>query len=430
MGPVLATSSAGATRSPRAALVDAGWAVALAAAALPATVRTIWGSSWPWGLQAAALTAVLCGHGAVAVRRSAPRLAFAVAGVVVLMLVMTPPLDPRGLVGVGPFSAVLVPSVLVFSVVLYSVAAWCPRRTSWFALALSSAGAGVVLVRLWGADYLTVAQPGLTAPGDPVRSWPLFLVLGVIAMVPVPWWAGRHRRLGMLYVAELEQRARWEEAERAAQARRTVAEERRRIAREMHDVVAHSLSMLVTQAEGGRLMAAKDPAVAGRTLDTIARTGRQAMESMASVLKVLDDRADVHDAVEQPQPGLRQLPLLLDEVRRTGLPVRLEEQGGRRRLGDAAELVVYRVVQEAMTNVLKHAGPEAATAVRLDWGDEGLRVSIINDKRGPLLTAGSGLGLTGMADRLAAIGGSLHVADERGRFRVEARIPTSEARPA
>jgi signal transduction histidine kinase len=193
----------------------------------------------------------------------------------------------------------------------------------------------------------------------------------------------------------------------------------------MHDVVAHSLSVLVTQAEGGRLMAHKNPTVADRVLGTIARTGRDAMESMSSVLQVLDDPA-AHDTVEQPQPGLAQLPDLIDDVRRSGLPVRFEEQGGPQRLNGAAELAVYRMVQEGLTNVLKHAGPTAATQVRLVWGDAQLRVSVDNGKGQQPPAAGSGLGLTSMADRLAAIGGSLQVFDSADRFRVEACIPLVE----
>lgn len=406
-------------------LVDMAWAILLAAVLLPTTLRTIVGSSWPAGLQAAALTAVLCGHGAVALRRAAPRLAFGVVGAVVLLLVLAPVLQPGG-DQVRPFSAILVPSVLVFPVVLYSVAAWCPHRTSLLALAAALAGAVVVLVRLWGADYLTVAQAGLATTDHPVRSWPLFLVIGVMSMAPVPWWAGRYRRLRMLYVAELEQRARHEEAERTAQARRAVTEERRRIAREMHDVVAHSLSVLVTQAEGGRLMASKDPAVAPRALETIARTGREAMRSMAGVLRILDDPTHVREAVAPPQPGLAELPRLVDEVRLTGLRVQWEEHGHRRRLADAAELAAYRMVQEALTNVLKHAGPDASTEVRLTWRHGSLSVRVTNGKTQRPSAAGSGLGLTTMADRLTAVGGSLRVTDDLDRFRVEASLPTAE----
>ena len=298
---------------------DAAYAAVLAILLLPLTARTIWGSSWRPTVQVAALAGVLLAHGALAVRRSAPRAAFGVAGVLVLGLVLLPPIDP-GPGRAGPFSAVFVPSVLVFPVALYTVAAWCPQRVSLQALVLSSAGAVVVLARLWGADYLTVAQPGVATSDEPLRSWPLFLVLGVSAIVLLPWWAGRHRRLRLLYVAELEERARLEDVERAAEAGRAVAEERRRIAREMHDVVAYSLSVLVTQAEGGRLMAAQDPAVTVPVLEAIARTGREAMQDMGSVLQVLDGLEDGAGAPERPQPRLAELPALVEQVQRCRPP--------------------------------------------------------------------------------------------------------------
>jgi len=425
-GSVHARSTAHGVRRRRVVLIDAGWALLLAAVLLPATVQTIWGSSWPPSLQAVVLGAVLTGHAAVVLRRRAPRLAFAVVGAVVLLLVLAPAIEPAAPPYVGEFSAVLVPSLLVFPVVLYSVAAWCPHRTSLLALCLSSIGALVVLVRLWDADYLTVAQPGLTPPGEPVRSWPLFLVLGVGTIVALPWLSGRYRRLRMLYVAELERRAHHEESERAAQACQAVFDERRRIAREMHDVVAHSLSVLVTQAEGGRLLARKEPEAASRALSTIARTGREAMQSMAFVLKVLDAPGDVHDRVQSPQPGLAQLPGLIEEVRRAGLPVHVEERGQPQRLGEASALVAYRVVQEALTNVLKHAGPQAATELTLTWRPASLALSVTSSKSCEPSAPGSGLGLASMAERLSAIGGSLHVADEAERFRIEACIPVVE----
>jgi signal transduction histidine kinase len=406
---------------------DTAYALVLAAVLLPVTVRTIWGSSWPPALQVAAVVGVVGAHCALAVRRTAPRAAFAITGAFVLAMVVLPPLDP-GPGGAGPFSAVFVPSVLVLPVALYTVAAWCARRVALLALALAAAGGVVGAARLWGADYLTVAQPGVATSDDPVRSWWLLLALGATTMVLLPWWAGRYRRLRILYVAELEQRARREDAERAAEAGRAVAEERRRIAREMHDVVAHSLSVLVTQAEGGRLLAATDPAVGIRVLDTVARTGREAMQDMAGVLQVLDLPAEGSGDPEQPQPGLAELPDLVDQVRRSGLPVRFEEHGAPRRLSGTAELAAYRVTQEALTNVLKHAGSRVPTEVVLTWRDGWLEVSVENQLDGPDGSGpGAGLGLRGMEERLSALGGSLQVAATARRFAVLARVPTLAA---
>ena len=390
-------------------LADACLALVLAVLLAPVTVRTVWGSSWPTALEAAGVGVVLLAHAAVAARRSAPRTAFGMTGGLVLFLVLTPLLDP-GPESV-PFSAVLVPSVLVFPTVLYAVAAWCSARTSLLALALSGAGAVLVLLRLWGADYLTVAQPGLASADDPVQSWSLFLVLALVAVVLLPWSAGRYRRLRILYVAGLGERAR--------------LDERRRIAREMHDVVAHSLSVLVSQAEGGRMMAAKDPAVTVPVLDTIARAGREAMQDMSCVLQVLDRPAEDARPPEPPQPGLAELPELVTRVRRSGLPVRFEERGARGRISGAAELTVYRVIQEALTNVLKHAGPGAATEVTLTWHTGSLELTIRNDIDGRHASSGgSGRGLRGMEERLSAVGGSLQVTSRADRFSVQACVPT------
>ncbi len=416
------------------AVVDACFALAVAALVLPVTLTTIWGSSWSATLELLAVAVVVVGHGAVALRRSAPRLAFALAGVVALFLVLTPPLDPEA--GAATFSAVLVPSVLVFPLALYSVAAWSSHRDSLLALAASVAGSGLVVLRLWGSDYLTVAQPGVASPDDPVESWPLFLLLGVVAMVLAPWCAGRYRRLRTLYVAELEERARRELDERAVEARRAAERERRRIAREMHDVVAHSLSVMVSQAEGGRILAARDPASTAPVLDNIARAGREAMQDMRGVLHVL--HRDINDPQpRQPSPALADLPALVATVRSSGLPVCLEERGDRQRMSGAAELAAYRITQEALTNVLKHAGPDASTHVLLDWRPDELELTVRNrvgSRRGGGDSAplGTGSGLPGMDDRLTALGGSLRVTSDDDHFSVIARIPTvavDRARP-
>jgi signal transduction histidine kinase len=368
----------------------------------------------------------MVGHAGVAVRRAAPHVAFALAGGLVLFLLLTPEL---GGTAAAPFSAVLVPSVLVFPVALYSVAAWSSHSASLLALAASVAGGVLSLVRLWGADYLTVAQPGLASPEDPVESWPLFLLLGVVAMVLAPWCAGRYRRLRTLYVAELEERARRAQEDRAAEALRAVEQERRRIAREMHDVVAHSLSVMVSQAEGGRMMAARDPASTAPVLDNIARAGREAMQDMRGVLHVLRQDSE-DDETRQPRPALADLPDLVATVRSSGLPVCLEERGDRQRMSAAAELAAYRITQEALTNVLKHAGSDASTTVLLAWRPDALDLRVCNrveERRGNDVAAasGTGSGLRGMDDRLTALGGSLRVTSHDGRFSVAASIPTA-----
>jgi signal transduction histidine kinase len=410
-------------------VVDACFAVLVAALLLPVSLSAVWGGSWPAALETAAVAALLLGHLGIAVRRSAPRGAFALAGGLVLFLLLTPALDAGG--DAGAFSAVLVPSVLVFPIALYSVAAWCSHRSSLMALAASGAGGVVVMLRLWGTDYLTVAQPGVASPEDPVESWPLFLILGVVSMVLAPWCAGRYRRLRTLYVAELEERARREDYERAAEAGRAAEQERRRIASEMHDVVAHSLSVMVTQAEGGRMMAARDPASTGRVLENIARAGREAMQDMRGVLHVLrEDVGEPDPEPTGPRPALSDLPDLVATVRSAGLAVRLEELGDRQPMSGAAELAAYRVTQEALTNVLRHVGSGASAHVVLSWRPDALDLTVQNrvdvaTRIGPAATLGSGSGLRGMDDRVTALGGRLRVTSDGDCFTVVAHIPTT-----
>jgi signal transduction histidine kinase len=406
---------------PRRWLVDGLFAGAVAVLALPVSAGVIWGGSWPRGLQVVAVAALAIGHAAVAVRRIAPLVAFGVAGAVMLLLITLPDVGPGG--GVDAFVPLLVPSVVVFPVVLYSVAAWRPQRTARLALAASGAGSVLVVVRLWGADYLTLTQPGLTDRADPVRSWPLFLVLAVVGTVLAPWALGRYRWLRTQYVRELEARARREEHEREENARRAAREERTRIAREMHDVVAHSLSVMVSQAEGGRMMARKDPAAAVPVLETVARTGQEAMGDMRGLLRALDDHEPAQ--VAPPQPGLTDLPALFGRVRRAGLAVDSAERGERLRLSAAGELAAYRVVQEALTNVLKHAGADAGTHVRLDWQADGLHLTVRNGPggRSAAATAG-GRGLVGMTERVALLGGTLTAGPAGdGGFEVTAVLP-------
>ena len=402
-------------------LVDGLFAVAVAVLALPISAGVIWDGSWPRGLRVVAVAALVIGHAAVAVRRIAPLAAFGVAGAVMLVLVALPDLDTGG--GVEAFVPILVPSVVVFPVVLYSVAAWCPQRIARLALAASGAGCVLVVVRLWGAEYLTLTEPGLTDRADPVRSWPLFLVLAVVGTVLVPWVLGRYRWLRTQYVRELEARAEREEQDRRENARRAAREERTRIAREMHDVVAHSLSVMVSQAEGGRMMARKDPAAALPVLETVARTGQEAMGDMRGLLRALDDRDPAQ--VDPPQPGLNDLPELIGRVRRAGPAVELTERGDRLRLSAAGELAAYRVVQEALTNVLKHAGADAGIRVCLDWQADRLHLTVRNSPGGrSTAVTGGGRGLAGMTERVALLGGTLQAGPvDGGGFEVTAVLP-------
>ena len=401
---------------------DGLFAVLLAAVVLPMTVPAIGGSSWSLTLKILVISAVVLAHACISVRRVAPVPAFVLVSAVMLLLLVMPALDVAG--AEDTFAPILLPSTLVFPVVLYSVAAWCQPRTSRLALAGAGVGSLLVLARLWGADYLTVTQPGLATRDDPVRSLPLFVALGVVAAVVLPWGLGRYRRLRAQYVIELEERARREEQDRVESARLAAAEERTRIAREMHDVVAHSLSVMVSQAEGGRLMAQRDPSVTLPVLETVARVGQEAMRDMHSLLQALHE--DEPPGIQTPQPGLGELPHLLERVRGVGLSVSYTETGDRLGLSGAGELAAYRVTQEALTNVLKHAGGDGTAQVRLDWQPGRLCLTIRNDpgSETPRPVSG-GRGVSGMTERVAVLGGRLTAGPvEDGAFMVKAAIPT------
>jgi signal transduction histidine kinase len=402
-------------------LLDVLLALALAVLTLPVSAAAIWGSSWSSALQVMGVAALALAHACVALRRVATRFAFGVGGAVMVLLVALPSLDVAD--GVEAFAPICLPSVLVFPVLLYSVAAWSSPQTSLTALAASGVGCMLVVARLWGADYLTVAQPGLTDQGAPVRSWQLFLAIGVFTLVMVPWGLGRYRRLRTQYVLELEGRARREEQDRLDNARRAAKEERTRIAREMHDVVSHTLSVMVSQAEGGRMLARQDPAVTLPVLETVARTGQEAMRDMRCLLHALDE--DDPTGVDSPQPGLDDLPALIARVRQSGLHVGFSERGCRLWVSGAAELAAYRVTQEALTNVLKHAGADASAYVCLDWRHGTLYLTVRNDRGRPRMdTTSGGRGLTGMTQRVAVLGGTLTAEPvDRGGFTLTAAIP-------
>jgi signal transduction histidine kinase len=209
-------------------------------------------------------------------------------------------------------------------------------------------------------------------------------------------------------------------AQRAEERIRSAAtDERSRMARDLHDVISHSVGVMVVQAGAARLALASDPAAAQRSIEEVESTGRRTLEELRRLLGVL--RTDVPERA--PQPGLAALGALVEQVRSAGLEVELEVAGERRPLPPGLELAAFRIVQEALTNVIKHA-PAARVRLRVALDAEELVLEIENDGRinGALE---SGYGLTGMRERAAMYGGSLEaglVSD--GRFRVLARLPT------
>ncbi|MEV8077929.1 sensor histidine kinase [Streptomyces pseudogriseolus] len=234
-------------------------------------------------------------------------------------------------------------------------------------------------------------------------------------------------RVQRAYTAELEDRAGRLERERTADTARARAEERARIARDMHDILAHAVSLMVVQAEAGPVVVRKDPDRAEATFDTIASTGREAMEQLRRILGVLKEELppDGQPGSRLPQPSVTALPELVRQVRQsTGLHAELRTSGTPRPLSSDTEVAAYRVVQEALTNTVKHARASRAL-VELDWADDHVSLTVTDDGRGPSAGPG-GHGLIGIRERAVACGGSAETGGAPGGgFRVAVRLPVA-----
>ena len=233
-----------------------------------------------------------------------------------------------------------------------------------------------------------------------------------------------HRRQREL---ALEERADALEREQEQRARAAVAEERQRIARELHDVVAHAISVIVVQARGGRRMLDAEPAEARGAFDTIERTGQEALGEMRRLLGLLRESED--EPALAPQPTLARLEELVQQVRDAGLPVELAIEGEPTELPPGVELSAYRIVQEALTNALKHAGP-AHARVTVRYADDNLELEIADDGSGSAGNGdGGGHGLVGIEERVAMLGGELETGEApSGGYAVRARLPYASER--
>lgn len=317
-----------------------------------------------------------------------------------------------------------VPAQFVILITLYTLAAYGPRWASRGGLGLAIAGTAIGLVR-----YATML--GISGSGSVLTTVPLFLVLlfFVESLVLLAWTMGDLARSRRLTYQALEDRTRRLEVERQQERDLAAADERSHIAREMHDIVAHSLSVIITQADGARYASAQSPELAVQTLGTIADTGRGSLREMRRLLGVL--RGD-ENASTRPLPTLDDIDSLIQSVRRSGVRVASRRIGTpRRALPLGAELTAYRVVQESLTNVLKHAGADTTTEVTLDYGPRGLTVTIDDDGRGAApdpTTAGAGAGITGMTERVRLYDGTVSAAPRTGGgYRVDAFIPYTQA---
>lgn len=318
-------------------------------------------------------------------------------------------------VGVEPMAANMAVPIIV-----YALAAFGPRWASLGGLALALAGAVLMVTRYF---YL----PTVYTLGE--LPYALVIIVMVWILVLFSWTAGDLTRTKRLREQALSDRAHRLEIEAQHERELAASDERAHIAREMHDIVAHSLSVIITQADGARYAAAAHPEIAPETLATIAATGRSSLQEMRRLLGVLRGDAEVST---RPLPGLADLDELLLGIRATGLAVDYSLTGeARRQLPPGAELTAYRVVQEGLTNIIKHAGPHAAATVRLSWNARGLDITIHDDGRGLQeghgADAGTGNGLRGMAERIKLYDGTLTAAPlTAGGFGIAAFIPYTE----
>ena len=311
------------------------------------------------------------------------------------------------------------PADFALLVIIFTVAARPERWPSRLGLLTALAAPALATVR-W--------------PEPEDQSLPNRIIGGVFLAVAfcLAWVLGDSLRTRRAYYAELEQRAARLELERETQARMAVAAERARIARELHDVVAHNVSVMVVQADGAAYVLDSAPEQCLNALRTISGTGRQALAEMRRLLGVLrteDSAVSAQDYV--PQPGVEQLAELVDQVRDTGLAVDFRISGTPRPLPSGVELTAYRIVQEALTNTRKHGGPDAGATVTLEYGGEALTVLAEDDGRGAQQELyegrgadGQGHGLIGMRERVGMVNGML-VAGPRpgGGFRISATLP-------
>jgi signal transduction histidine kinase len=224
---------------------------------------------------------------------------------------------------------------------------------------------------------------------------------------------------------ELQRKVADAEREREESARRAVAEERARIARELHDIVAHQMTVMTIQADGARRVAdGADPRVI-EALDTIKATGHSALTEMRRVVGLLREN-ETGSPELAPLPTLDDLGTLVEQVRSTGVPVDLTVEGAARPLEEGVELSAYRIVQESLTNAVRHGGPSVAADVAVSYGDESLDVVVADNGRGAATASGNGggHGLVGMRERVAVLGGSFEAGPRPGGgYRVHASIP-------
>ena len=366
----------------------------VAVTAMAVSWATLWGgrAEWPTDSRhpdALAAVLVVVVNATIALRRRAVEAALAIA------------LIAGTIYAARQYPPMATPAVLL---IVYTAATDLDARRSRLVLI-------VAVAATWIA---TTIAAGATEPAG-------------VVYVAGSWLLGHYVRTRRLLVAELEQRAADLERQREEQAGRAVAEERLRIARELHDVLAHTMSVVAVQAGTGRLVGADRPDTAIDALAAVETTARSAMQELRQILTVL--RADdSHEASVAPAAGLDDLPALIAQVTEAGIDVDMRVEGAPRSVPAGVGLAAYRITQEALTNVIKHAGP-AHASVLVRYTDEDMTVEVRDDGHATASAAAAGgHGLVGMRERAAVHGGELTAGpDPDGGFVVRARLPVTPA---
>jgi signal transduction histidine kinase len=366
---------------------DAALAALIFVLTLPRVLDSPPPLAWAWTLQAALLLPLVW-------RRKFPATVFAVIAAVAF----TQWLTDR-----------LLAADLALLVAFYTVAAYSSARRVLLAAAALETGAVMAAVRF--------------AP-DGITLWAWILMSGMITAAGV---LGTNLRTRRAYLAALEDRAARLERDRDQQAQLAVAGERARIAREMHDIVAHHISVMIALADGAAYANGTDPVRAAEVMGRVSNSGRQALDEMRRLLGVLRD--DSPQPALAPQPAMGDLDELIGTIRAAGLPTQLTVTGTPFPLPASAELVVYRLVQEALTNVLKHSAATRAS-VRLDYGaDRALGIDVTDNGRGSSgPPSAAHHGIAGMRERAAVFGGTVQAGPQPGGgWHVSIRLRTEEA---
>jgi signal transduction histidine kinase len=302
-----------------------------------------------------------------------------------------------------------------------------PPDLLWLAVPVAVYSVAVYGDRWVSLAGLVVAEVGLVANQLTPGRFQAPTVVGNALFIGAAWLLGHFVGVRRVYVLQLEERTAELEQAREELARRAVVEERLRLARELHDVVAHAMSVIAVQSGVGAHVANTQPKEAAKALAAIEATSRAALTELRRLLGVLRQEDEPQGDLA-PVPGLADLDVLLAEVSKAGLAVKLQVNGIRPPLPAGVDLSAYRIVQEALTNVVKHAGPARAQVV-VGYGDQDVTVEVIDDGRGAVTSVsdgrvGTGHGLIGMRERVQAFGGDLEAGPRPGGgFRVAARLP-------